>query len=280
MAGLTKRVFLVAGILAVGLLGGCAVPGNGDSKSVRVMTYNIHHGEGADGVLDMDRIAEVIEASGADVVGLQEVDNNFGARSEFVDQAKYLAEKLGMYYAYGPAIRYGGKDGERLYGNALLSRYPIAGTENHLLAKFEGHEQRACLKARVELAGDTYAVLVTHLDHKSAELRDEQAKGLIEIVGEQPERTILMGDFNCPPPGTEAGDKQSVNAVARIIKTLDPACSIGGGPAEATVGSGVKIDYIFVSDDIASNVVDCGPVRNDVTAKASDHLPVVAELKL
>jgi endonuclease/exonuclease/phosphatase family metal-dependent hydrolase len=48
--------------------------------TVTVMSFNIHHGQGTDGVLDLERIARVIRASGADIVGLQEVDRHFGGR--------------------------------------------------------------------------------------------------------------------------------------------------------------------------------------------------------
>ena len=51
------------------------------SESIRVMSYNIHHGEGIDGKLDLKRIGDIIKNSNADIIGLQEVDKNFGSRS-------------------------------------------------------------------------------------------------------------------------------------------------------------------------------------------------------
>ena len=55
---------------------------------MKVLTYNIHHGAGIDGVLDLERIAQVIEQSGADVIGLQEVDNHWSARSNWVTRLR------------------------------------------------------------------------------------------------------------------------------------------------------------------------------------------------
>lgn len=70
-------------------------------RPLRVATYNIHHAQGADGVLDLERIAQVLSDSGADVIGLQEVDRHWGERSENLDQAAWLGERLGMHVIYG-----------------------------------------------------------------------------------------------------------------------------------------------------------------------------------
>ena len=54
---------------------GCASTSKQASPAVfRVMTYNIHHGEGLDGKVDLQRIAELIKREQADIVALQEVD--------------------------------------------------------------------------------------------------------------------------------------------------------------------------------------------------------------
>lgn len=65
------------------------------SDALRVLTYNIHHGEGTDGVLDLERIAGVIKGASPDLVALQEVD--VGAeRTGGVDQAGELGRLTGM----------------------------------------------------------------------------------------------------------------------------------------------------------------------------------------
>ncbi|WP_235782509.1 endonuclease/exonuclease/phosphatase family protein [Peribacillus psychrosaccharolyticus] len=71
-------------------------PGKGkETIPVNIMSYNIHHGVGTDGQLDLGRIANVIKENGAEIIGLQEVDKHYGARSNFEDQTKksrnYLA---------------------------------------------------------------------------------------------------------------------------------------------------------------------------------------------
>ena len=106
-------------------------------RSLRVMTYNIHHGSGniectdvpggPECELDLDAIAEVIRTHDADVVGLQEVDR-FWRRSGIVDQPAYLAEVLGMHYCYGPNLVHPPDSHSTVpheYGTAILSRFPI-----------------------------------------------------------------------------------------------------------------------------------------------------------
>ena len=99
--GPRAAVALAAVVLAVLAVMAAATQGEArgsESRDVRVMSYNIHHGEGADGRLDLDRIAGVIRSEKAEVIGLQEVDR-FWRRSDFVDQVAYLAEELDMHAA-------------------------------------------------------------------------------------------------------------------------------------------------------------------------------------
>src|SRR5690606_78873 len=57
---------------------------------LRVLSYNIHHGEGIDGKLDLERIAKVILAVKPDLVAVQEVDQNT-ERADKIDQPAELA---------------------------------------------------------------------------------------------------------------------------------------------------------------------------------------------
>jgi endonuclease/exonuclease/phosphatase family metal-dependent hydrolase len=97
---------------------------------LRILTFNIHHGRGLDRIVDLDRISRVIRSANPDIVGLNEVDKQYSKRSEFVDQADWLAEKLDMEHVFGPAITLESQ-GNRQYGNAILSRYPIIKSRKH-----------------------------------------------------------------------------------------------------------------------------------------------------
>lgn len=126
------------------------------ARVVDVMTFNIHHAQGTDGVLDLQRIADVIEASGADVVGLQEVDRHYSARSGWVDQPAALAQLLGWHSAYGANLDSpppAGQTERSQYGTAVLSRYPIVASENTHLHNADGKEQRGLLHAAIDVRG-------------------------------------------------------------------------------------------------------------------------------
>jgi hypothetical protein len=105
---------------------------------LRVMSYNIFHGAGSDNVFDLDRTAATIQAQHPDIVGLQEVDQTWDARSNFVDEPAALAKALHMSVFFGaiydlPPLTEGAPD--RRYGVAILSRYPIVHAVDHEITR-------------------------------------------------------------------------------------------------------------------------------------------------
>ena len=89
-------------------------------KTLRVMTYNIHVGVGMDKKLDLQRIADVINAEHPDLIGLQEVDRGV-KRTEGKDEIGELAAMTHMDYAFAHNLDYQGGQ----YGVAILSRFLI-----------------------------------------------------------------------------------------------------------------------------------------------------------
>ena len=98
--------------------------------TVRVLTYNIHHGEGRDGELDLPRLGRVITSVQPDLVALQEVDVGT-SRVGGVDQLAELARLTGMHAQFGKAMDYMGGG----YGVAVLSRWSLESTENQHAAE-------------------------------------------------------------------------------------------------------------------------------------------------
>ena len=275
------NLMLLLGLAAAVVLSGCAgsLPETvkGKPASLKVMTYNIHHAGGMDGKLDLDRIAAIIAREEPDIVGLNEVDNNFAERSNFLNEPKVLAEKLGMHYVYGPTLSSGDAEKPNQYGNALLSKFPIEKWSSHKLYRFENNEPRVCIEAVVKVGGADYTVMVTHLDHRSNEGRAEQARDIVELSADKPVRTILMGDFNAIPPGADESEQMVRSRPISIIleKFSDSFVLAGAGEPGSNRDSSRRIDYVFVSEDLAEQVVSCETIRTEQTKVASDHKPVV-----
>ena len=150
---------------------------------LRVASFNIHHGAGIDGLLDLGRTAEVIRSTGAAVVGLQEVDRHLSVRSGWVDQAGWLAERLGMEVVDGANIDLDPEDPaapRRRYGNAVLSAHPIRAWRNIPLPGSDGAEPRGLLHVLVSVDGADVTVAATHLQNRSRAARFAQATRIVD----------------------------------------------------------------------------------------------------
>jgi len=274
----TRRGVLVAGAVGLGLAatGALAAPATArprpGTQRLRVATYNIHHGAGPDDVLDLERIARAITAMDPDVVGLQEVDRHWGARSAYVDQAAWLAQRLGMHHVFAANLDLdptepGGE--RRQYGTALLSRHPILASRHTLLPLAPGGEQRGLLETTLTVRGVRVAAAVTHLTHNNNAERLDQARAIVGMLGEAPERRILVGDLNA------TAEKPEIVTLTDVLPDAWRA-GTGDGFTMPVLDPTVRIDYILTSPDIR-------PVSAEVYAgdpTASDHLPVVTELSV
>lgn len=240
---------------------------------MRALTFNIRHAVGLDGVHDLERVARVIEGAAADLAGLQEVDRHLSPRSDYLDQAAWLAARLDMDMAYGPVVDLepaeSGPDGaRRQYGIALLSRAPLREPRNLLLTRPRGGEQRGLLGAVVDVDGRAVRVFCTHLQHRSRTERLAQATQIAESLAAGAAPVVMMGDLNARP-----GDPE----IVPLTEVLDDAWVVAGDGAGFTFDAATphaRIDYILTSDDL---VVRTAAV---VPSDASDHLPVVADLDL
>lgn len=244
----------------------------GQEMSIKVMEYNIHHAEGMDDILNLNRIGDVIKSSGADIIGLQEVDNHFSARSNFEDQAKWLADYLGMHYQFAANLDdepLNQGEPRRQYGTVILSKYPILSSENHLLDNTHyPSEQRGLAKTVIDVKGNPINFFNTHLDNKKAEQRDIQVDEILAIVNQSKGTNILVGDFNATPDSPEI--------VKMSAQYHDTFADLGLNDAYTSYYYSDKpnrrIDYIYTSDDVK---IKAGKVINTI---AADHLPITAKL--
>ncbi|MFG2983627.1 endonuclease/exonuclease/phosphatase family protein [Streptomyces sp. NPDC048258] len=261
------------GALAL-LAAGLPAPAPAPPVPVRVVSYNIHAGAGADGVFDLDRQAAALRALRADVIGLQEVDVRWGARSRWLDMARELGGRLGMRASFAPIYRIGGRE----FGVAVLSGFRVLGTANHRITRLStqdpgpGRPRPAPAPALAPGFGEVVLrvrdvplrVFVTHLDHRAdPSVRTAQVAETRRIMRRAPGPKILLGDFNAPPSAPELAP------LWRELTDADP-----GGftyPAREPVE---RIDFVAVSAGVR---VHAAAVAGTL---ASDHRPVVADLRL
>jgi endonuclease/exonuclease/phosphatase family metal-dependent hydrolase len=245
------------------------------ADTLKVMSFNIHHAVGADGVLDLKRIGDVIIASGADIIGLQEVDKYWFYRSRFENQAKSLADYVNMSYAYGPNL----KIGPFQYGTAILSRYPILAVNNHPLPNkinlWDLSEPRGLLETIINVNGENVHFFNTHLAVRS-DLQPIQVDEIFKLTREK-KKSIIVGDFNTLPDNVSV--QKLSKQYADVFQTLDLTnITTFPGSSQSTTGEPAKtakrIDYIFASRDF--KVLDA----QNMMTPASDHLPITAELSL
>lgn len=234
------------------------------SLSFTVMTYNVHQGFDAFDIADLAGTADAIQKEGPDVLVLQEVVRGW-LIDEQHDVLGYLSARLGMPYVFGPTI------GD-LYGNAILSRYPITEVRRIRYAKEPGlrYQPRGAIVARI---GDSSTakralIAVTHLDENAdaSAVRMEQVRTLLNEIGTATP-AIIACDCNAKPDAPEL-------MLITDSGFGDLALQSGGGgptyPAEQPVE---RIDYIFGTGVTASQ----GRV---IASTASDHRAVMVRVTL
>ena len=250
---------------------GCAsrqVPRAANSTvTLRVMTWNIHHGEGMDGAVDLERVAKVIQMAHPDLVALQEVDRGV-SRTGHRDLPHELAALTGMTCLFSNNYHFGGGE----YGNAILTRFPVESWTNYHFAMLSPVEQRGLLQARLRTRGRTIVFMNTHLDAQrdDAERLNESTQLLALSKSCFSDAVIVCGDFNATPD----------HPVTAGMKTLfDDAWELAGQGDGFTIPVATpnrRIDYIWLSRSSEWTVRSIQIITTD----ASDHLPVVAELEL
>jgi endonuclease/exonuclease/phosphatase family metal-dependent hydrolase len=237
------------------------------------MTFNIHHGEGTDGVLDLERVAGVIEDAGPDVVGLQEVDRHWSERSGFADQALWLARRLGMNVVYGANLDLDPPAPgapRRQYGNAILTRHRVIEWDNTLLPRSGPHEQRGLLRARLRAHEVPLLVCATHLQYGDAGERIAQTGAVRELIGAPEEPVVLLGDLNAAPGAPE------IRGLTEDMPDAWAEAGAGEGHTYDSLTPYIRIDYVLTSPEVVARTA--AVVTTD--PGASDHLPVTAEILL
>ena len=228
--------------------------------SFRVVSYNIQYGEDIDLALDDLEADPLLDE--ADIILLQEMDP---------EGTEAIARALGRHFVYYPAAVH--PHHARLFGNAVLSRWPITAHSVLMLPHghpFSGH-RRIAVAADVDLGGVTLHVVSVHLATvvMPQDERLEQVTAALDSLGAASGPTIIGGDFNTIT-------SYEVTLVRRIFRRAGfrwarlPPGSTVKKMLQTIVGQDLILDHIFYRE---LQLLDTGIAEE---AEASDHLPISA----
>jgi endonuclease/exonuclease/phosphatase family metal-dependent hydrolase len=237
---------------------------------LRVATYNIHKCRGLDRRTRPARIVEVLRELDADVIALQEVLSRQDNRIE-EDHARFIAAQLGLHYRSG----HNRKIGDGLYGNVLLSRFPLRAVCNYDIST-RGREPRGCLRVDASMPGG--ALLHIFNVHLGTALRERRKQARILVspdVLNRPDLTgprIVLGDFN----------EWTRGLATRLLRAHFVAADLHQYPKRSRTYPGLlpflHLDHIYFDPALRLHHLRLHRTRR--TLVASDHLPLVAELSL
>ncbi|WP_238162917.1 glycoside hydrolase family 3 N-terminal domain-containing protein [Kribbella capetownensis] len=260
-----------------------------DQRQTRltVASYNIHAGAGEDNVFDLDRTAQALKALNADVIGLQEVDVHWDARSEWRDTIAELAATLGMHAGFAPIYDLDPPvpgQPRRQYGVGVLSRFPLVRTENHPITRLSTQDPNPVpapapgfLETEIDVRGRRVHVYCTHLDYRAdPSVREAQVRDTVKILAgdRRKDLQILTGDFNA-----EATAPELAGLWTRLTDSWTATGTTSGGPNTYPAVDPVKrIDFVTVGTGLHVLRVAVPPEAVPPEQAASDHRPVVADL--
>jgi endonuclease/exonuclease/phosphatase family metal-dependent hydrolase len=231
---------------------------------LRVATYNIHRARGMDRRVMPGRIIEVLREIDADVIALQEV---VGAGPSGSGQAEEIGAALGMGWVMGPVRHLR----QHLFGNVVLSRYPIVQHAQYDLS-WRTCEARGSQRADLDLGDDrTLHIYNVHLGTAVLERR-YQAPRLAAFVHDHRVTgpKIILGDFNEWMRGL------ATRTLSSLFESIDIHAHLRRRRTYPGLFPVVHLDHIYYEGRVHVRGVELPRTRRALMA--SDHLPLVADL--
>lgn len=232
---------------------------------VRIVSYNVHGTVNADGQVDPEGTAHVIEAQDPDVVVLQEVARGWPIFGAF-DVAEWLSRRLEMPFVYEPAA-------DLQLGNAILSRLPILEADGDELPFGEGPQRRSYVMVRVDVGGGR-SLLVIDAHLQEAPGSDTRARQIDRLLGvwnrEAP--AVIAGDMNMQPDEADLRRFQDAGLLS-VQDEIGDACESTAWEPKPDKPCD-RPDWIFATGDLG--LEDFVIVRTP----ASDHLPLAVTVSL
>jgi endonuclease/exonuclease/phosphatase family metal-dependent hydrolase len=228
-------------------------------RNISVATYNVHRWSGVNGrgVPDPSRAGLVISELRADIIALQEVLRPHDGE----DPLEALADALGLHVAFASTRLH--RRGE--IGNAILSRWPMTGV-SVLDLSFSRMEKRLAMAAQFAFqGGGVLDVVATHLA-LGDRTRHLQVRSLLDHSRFQGGPTRLMGDMNSWRK-------------CQATRTLDDELhhNLQWPPSFPSTRPVLALDRIY---SFGVKMTSIEPHSTRAARKASDHLPIIAQIEL
>ena len=252
-----------------------------EKTRLRILCYNIHYGQGNDGVYDIPRLAEVINAAQPDLVALQEIDVHV-ERSGRLHELRILADETGMAARFGPTQHYQGG----LFGNGFLSKLPYLDVHIQPLPYTESTPElttypRAAVAAVLEAPGGNKLRFVsTHFQHNVEEDRINEAKAINRHFANDDPSADTMGADAAALPTILAGDlnaKPGSDPITELQKKWTFAMEDPAAPSAPSKDPRSRIDYILHRTADPITIVEHEVIDEPM---ASDHCPVFAVVEI
>lgn len=293
-----------------------------DHEMITIASWNVAwaYGMGSEGVnympknrehflRSLDDIVKVLRERDCDIVLLQELD--FGSsKSHGVDQLKYLADKLGMNYAYAPSwkVNYlpfpywpvSSHFGRVNSGGGVLSKFPIEKNRIILHEKPKSNPwhynlfylSRYTQIVDMKIGNKVWSVYNNHLEAFAKNNRILQAKQIAKLASEDKDVLIVGGDLNTTPPvankksnfaGYEEDDYENdptyeiiskIDGIKDTLSTQEYLKEEQRWFSFSSARPDRKLDYIFVNERATVKEFDI------LKSPVSDHFPLFAKVQI
>lgn len=232
--------------------------------TLRIVTYNIHRSRGMDRLIRPQRVAEVLRAVDADVIALQEVVGA-GPRGSHIEE---IGAALGMGWVMAQTRELRGHQ----FGNVVLSRFPIVHHSQHDLT-YKTCEERCMQRVDVDVNGRTLHVYNVHLGTAILERR-HQAQRLAAVVSNRHVTgpKIVLGDFNEWMRGL------TTTLLSSRLKSVDLQQFMKRRRHYPGLFPILHLDHIYYDGPLEVTHIEV--LRNRLSLVASDHLPLIADVRI